>query len=196
MLPKAILLDETALARSADLEFGGMHYSYGPDGKLITESLKDYTRQAVRKEYASLDDFLRRWSSAERKKVIIEELEAHGVILDALADEVAKKQGREFDPFDLVCHVAFDRPALTRKERAEQVRKRDAFTKYGDKAKAVLDALVEKYADSGIDTIEDMKVLTLDPFSRLGTVPELIQSFGGKPAYLSAVRELEAQLYG
>lgn len=169
---------------------------YGPDGKLITESLKDYTRQAVRKEYASLDDFLRRWSSAERKKVIIEELEAHGVILDALADEVAKKQGREFDPFDLVCHVAFDRPALTRKERAEQVRKHDAFTKYGDKAKAVLDALVEKYADSGIDTIEDMKVLTLDPFSRLGTVPELIQSFGGKHAYLSAVRELEAQLYG
>jgi type I restriction enzyme R subunit len=169
---------------------------YGPDGKLITESLKDYTRQAVRKEYASLDDFLRRWASADRKKAVIEELEAHGVILEALAEEVAKKDGREFDPFDLVCHVAFDRPALTRKERAEQVKKRDAFAKYGDKARAVLDALVEKYADSGIETIEDIKILTLDPFTRLGTAGELIQSFGGKPAYLSAIRELEDQLYG
>ncbi|MFD2365477.1 EcoAI/FtnUII family type I restriction enzme subunit R [Pseudoduganella sp. GCM10020061] len=169
---------------------------YGPDGKLITESLKDYTRQAVRKEYASLDDFLRRWTSADRKKAVIEELEAHGVILDALAEEVAKKDGREFDPFDLVCHVAFDRPALTRRERAEQVKKRDAFAKYGDKARAVLEALVEKYADSGIETIEDIKILTLDPFTRLGTAGELIQSFGGKPAYLSAIRELEDQLYG
>jgi type I restriction enzyme R subunit len=169
---------------------------YGPDGKLITESLKDYTRRAVRKEYASLDDFLRRWSGADRKKAVIEELEAHGVILEALAEEVATKHGREFDPFDLVCHVAFDRPALTRRERVEQVRKRDAFAKYGDKARAVLEALVEKYADSGIDTIEDIKILTLDPFSRLGTAPELIQSFGGKPAYLIAIRELEAELYG
>jgi type I restriction enzyme R subunit len=169
---------------------------YGPDGKLITESLKDYTRRAVRKEYASLDDFLRRWTSADRKKAVIEELEAHGVILDALAEEVARKQGREFDPFDLVCHVAFDRPPLTRKERAEQVRKRDAFAKYGDKARAVLEALVEKYADAGIESIEDIKILTLDPFTRLGTPPELIQSFGGKTAYLSAIRELEANLYG
>lgn len=169
---------------------------YGPDGKVITESLKDYTRRAVRKEYASLDDFLRRWSGAERKKAVIEELEAQGVILDALAEEVARKDGRDFDPFDLVCHVAFDRPPLTRKERADQVKKRDAFTKYGEKARAVLEALVEKYADAGIETIEDIKILTLDPFSRLGTAPELIQSFGGKPAYLSAIRELEAQLYG
>ncbi|PYD88293.1 restriction endonuclease [Pseudomonas syringae pv. pisi] len=169
---------------------------YGPDGKLITESLKDYTRRAVRKEYASLDDFLRRWGGAERKKAVIEELEAQGVILEALAEEVARKDGRDFDPFDLVCHVAFDRPPLTRKERADQVRKRDAFAKYGEKARAVLEALVEKYADAGIETIEDIKILTLDPFSRLGTAPELIQSFGGKPAYLSAIRELEAQLYG
>lgn len=169
---------------------------YGPDGKLITESLKDYTRRAVRKEYASLDDFLRRWTSADRKKAVIEELEAQGVILDALAEEVGKKHSREFDPFDLVCHVAFDRPPLTRKERAEQVKKRDTFAKYGDKARIVLEALVDKYADAGIETIEDIKVLTLDPFSRLGTAPELIQSFGGKPAYLSAIRELEAQLYG
>ena len=169
---------------------------YGPDGKLITESLKDYTRRAVRKEYASLDDFLRRWTGADRKKAVIEELESHGVILEALAEEVAKKNGRDFDPFDLVCHVAFDRPPLTRKERAEQVKKRDAFAKYGDKARAVLAALIEKYADAGIESIEDIKILTLDPFTRLGTAPELIQSFGGKPAYLAALQDLERQLYG
>ena len=169
---------------------------YGPDGKLITESLKDYTRRAVRKEYASLDDFLRRWTGADRKKAVIEELESHGVILEALAEEVAKKNGRDFDPFDLVCHVAFDRPPLTRKERAEQVKKRDAFAKYGDKARAVLAALIEKYADAGIESIEDIKILTLDPFTRLGTAPELISSFGGKPAYLAALQDLERQLYG
>ena len=168
---------------------------YGPDGKLITESLKDYTRKAVRKEYASLDDFLRRWSTTEKKKALLEELEAQGVLLEALAEEVGKKEGKEFDPFDLICHVAFDRPPLSRKERAEQVKKQDVFAKYGDQARAVLDALLDKYADSGIETIEDIKILTLDPFSRLGTAPELIKSFGGKPKYLEAVRTLEEALY-
>ncbi len=169
---------------------------YGPDGKLITESLKDYTRKAVRKEFASLDDFLRRWTAADRKKAVIEELEAQGVLLEALAEEVGKKQGKTFDPFDLICHAAFDRPALTRKERAEQVRKRDVFAKYGEQARAVLNALLDKYADAGIESIEDIKILTLDPFTDLGTAPELIKSFGGKPAYLLAVQELEHQLYG
>ena len=169
---------------------------YGPDGKLITESLKDYNRKTIRKEFASLDDFLRRWSGADRKKAVIEELEAKGVIIEALAEEVLKKRGQDLDPFDLVCHVAFDQPPLTRKERADQVKKRDIFTKYGDKARAVLEALVDKYADAGIESIEDIKILTLDPFSGLGTAPELIGSFGGKQAYLAAIRELEAQLYG
>jgi type I restriction enzyme R subunit len=169
---------------------------YGPDGKLITESLKDYTRKAVRKEYASVDDFLRRWTGAERKKAVIDELEAQGVLLEALAEEVGKKQGKAFDPFDLICHVAFDRPPLSRKERAEQVRKRDVFAKYGEQARAVLDALLDKYADTGIESIEDIKILTLDPFSRLGTAPELINAFGGKQHYLKAVQELEHQLYG
>jgi len=169
---------------------------YGPDGKLITESLKDYTRKAVHKEYASLDDFLRRWTGAERKKAVIDELEAQGVLLEALAEEVGKKQGKTFDPFDLICHVAFDCPPLSRKERAEQVRKRDVFARYGEQARAVLDALLDKYADTGIESIEDIRILTLDPFSRLGTAPELIQAFGGRPAYLKAVHELEQQLYG
>ncbi len=168
---------------------------YGPDGKLITESLKDYTRKAVRKEFASLDDFLRRWTDTEKKQALIEELEAQGVLLEALAEEVGKKQGKTFDPFDLICHVAFDRPALTRKERAEQVRKKDVFAKYGEQARAVLNGLLDKYADAGIESIEDIKILTLDPFSKLGTAPELVGAFGGKPKYLQAVQELESLLY-
>ena len=168
---------------------------YGSDGKLITESLKDYTRNAVRKEYASLDAFLRKWSAADKKYAIIEELESLGVLLTALAEEATKNDGRMLDPFDLICHVAFDQPALSRKERADQVKKRNVFTKYGDQARAVLNALLDKYADAGIESIEDIKILTLDPFTRLGTAPELIQAFGGKPAYLIAIHELEQQLY-
>ena len=168
---------------------------YGPDGKLITESLKDYTRKAVRKEFASLDDFLRRWTETEKKQALIEALEAQGVLLEALAEDVGKKQGKVFDPFDLICHVAFDRPALSRKERAEQVRKKDVFAKYGEQARAVLNALLDKYADAGIASIEDIKILTLDPFSKLGTAPELVGAFGGKPKYLQAVLELESLLY-
>ena len=112
-----------------------------------------------------------------------------------LAEEVGKKQGKAFDPFDLICHVAFDRPPLSRKERAEQVSKRDAFAKYSEQARAVLNALLDKYADAGIESIEDIKILTLDPFTRLGTAQELIGAFGGKKAYLDAIRSLECDLY-
>ena len=165
---------------------------YGADGKLITESLKDYTRKAVRKGFTSLDQFLRRWTEADKKQAVIEELEAQGVLFEPLAEEV----GRNYDAFDLICHVAFGQLPLSRRERAEAVKKRDVFTKYGDQARKVLEGLLDKYADEGIVEIEDIKVLILDPFSKLGTAPELIKAFGGKPAYLSAIRELEQQLYG
>lgn len=164
---------------------------YGPDGKLITESLKDYTRKTVRKDYQSLDNFLRRWTKAERKATILRELEEHGVLLDALAEQV----GRDFDAFDLVCHVAFDQPPLTRRERAEQVKKRNYFTKYGEQARKVLEALLDKYADTGIENIEDIKILTLDPFRSMGTASELVSAFGSKKAYLKALHELEINLY-
>jgi len=168
---------------------------YGPDGKLITESLKDYTRRAVRKEYASLDDFLRRWTSADKKQVLLEELSAQGVLLEALAEEVGKKLGKDCDPFDLICHVAFDQPPLSRRERAEQVRKRDVFTQYGDQARKVLEALLDKYADTGIESIESMNVLQLDPISKLGTPIELVNAFGGKDKYMRALHKLESLLY-
>lgn len=164
---------------------------YGPEGKLITESIKDYTRQTVRKDYSSLDDFLRRWDKTERKAAILRELEEHGVLLEPLAEEV----GKHFDAFDLICHVAFDQPPLTRRERADNVKKRNYFAKYGDQARKVLETLLEKYADTGIENIEDIKILTLDPFKNMGTASELVSAFGGKQGYTTALHELEKHLY-
>ena len=161
------------------------------DGKLITESLKDYSRKTVRKNYTSLDAFLGAWHAADRKQVILEELATQGVFLDDLAEQV----GIDYDAFDLVCHVAFDQPPLTRKQRAEKVKKRDVFTKYGDKARAVLEALLQKYADAGISSVESMEILKVDPFRGIGTLHEILSIFGGKPAYLAAVQELEKELY-
>ena len=160
-------------------------------GKLITDSLKDYSRKAVRKSYASLDAFLTVWNGAERKQAILEELAKQGVFLDELAEQV----GRDYDAFDLVCHVAFDAPPLTRKERAEKVKKRNVFSRYSDTARAVLDALLQKYADIGITSVESLDILKVDPLSQFGTPVEIVNLFGGKPVYLSAVRELENALY-
>lgn len=164
---------------------------YGKDGKLITESLNDYTRKAVQKNFTSFRDFLNRWTSADKKQAIIEELENEGVLLEALADEV----GKDFDPFDLVCHVAFGQKPLTRRERAENVKKRNYFAKYEEKARAVLEALLDKYADEGLNNIEDPNILKVQPFDRYGTPLEIIQAFGGKDKYFNAVRDLEEKLY-
>ncbi|MCX9011628.1 MAG: DEAD/DEAH box helicase family protein [Candidatus Methanoperedens sp.] len=164
---------------------------YDKEGKLITESLKDYTRTTVRKEFASLDSFLNRWSKAQKKNLIIQELEGQGLLLHALEEEV----GRDFDPFDLICHVVYDQPPLSRKERAEAVRKRNYFARYGDKARAVLNALLDKYADEGVENIESMEVLKIQPLDRFGTPLEIINIFGGKDKYLAALRGLETQIY-
>ena len=164
---------------------------YDKDGKLITESLKDFTRKAVKEEFATMETFLRRWHGAERKQVILDELLERGVVLSALEESV----GRNIDPFDLICHVAFDQPALTRKERVDNVKKRDVFTQYGEQARQVLDILLDKYADQGIDAIETIEVLKLDPFSDLGTPIELVKKFGGRDKYLEAIQDLENALY-
>ena len=164
---------------------------YGPDGKLITESLKDFTRKRITKEFSSLDDFLQKWTTSEQKAAIIEELEDRGVLLDALAEEV----GRDYGPFDLICHVAFGQPPLTRTERANNVRKRNYFGKYSDTARAVLEALLDKYSDEGIENIEDINVLRVKPLDSLGTPVELIKAFGTHGDYLEAVRELKEELY-
>jgi type I restriction enzyme R subunit len=154
---------------------------YGPEGKLITESLKDYTRQTVRKDYSSLDDFLRRWDKTERKAAILRELEEHGVLLDPLAEEV----GKHFDAFDLICHVVFDQPPLTRRERADNVKKRNYFSKYGEQARRYSKPAREIRRHRHRN-IEDIKILTLDPFKNMGTASELVSAFGGKQGYTTA----------
>ncbi len=161
------------------------------NGKLITESLKDFSRKAIRKSYASLNDFLQVWNEAERKAVILQELADQGVFLAELAEQV----GYDFDAFDLICHVAFDQPPLTRRERAEKVKKRNVFGKYAGKARQVLDALLQKYADAGIISVESMDILKVNPLSSLGTPVEIVKLFGGKAGYLAAIQELEHALY-
>lgn len=163
-----------------------------PQGKLITVDLRDYTRSVVRQRYDSLDEFLTRWKAAEQKTAIIEELRSLGVPFEELEESV-KRTG--LDPFDLICYIAYGRPPLTRKERADQVKKRDCFTKYGDTARNVIALLLDKYAEFGIDNIENMEVLTINPFVEIGSLKEIVALFGGRDEYLEAVHEIERQLY-
>lgn len=165
---------------------------YGPGGNLITESYREFTRKQVHQEFSSLDDFIRSWNSAGKKQEIIDLLEEHGIVLENLAQEV----GKEYSDFDLICHIAYDQPPLTRQERANNVRKRNYFTKYGEQARAILTALLDKYADKGVSTIENPKVLKLMPFSDMGTPMEIINRvFGGKSNYDKAIQELEQELF-
>lgn len=160
-------------------------------GRPITTSLKDHTKEIIRENYTSLDDFLNKWNSTDRKEAIIAELQESGVMVEALYEAVDKK----IDLFDLICHVAFDQPPLTRKERANNVKKRNYFTKYGDQAKKVLEALLDKYSDEGITNIESIEVLRVTPFDTFGSPIEIIKEFGTKENYLQAVKELENELY-
>jgi type I restriction enzyme R subunit len=160
-------------------------------GKPITTSLKDHTKEIIKENYTSLDDFLNRWNSTDRKEAIIAELQDQGIMVEALYDAV----GKQVDLFDLICHVAYDQPPLTRKERANNVKKRNYFTKYGEQAKQVLEALLDKYADEGITNIESIEVLRVNPFDAFGSPVEIISNFGSKEQYLQAVKELEFELY-
>lgn len=161
------------------------------DGKLITESLKDYTRRNIRENFESLDKFLSEWKEADRKKAILNELEEQDILLEELRKEVPK----ELDVFDLICHVAWDKPPLTRKERTSRIKKRDYFNRYGEQARKILEKLLDKYADYGIESIEDINVLRIKPFDEFGTPMEIIELFGGRENYLEAVKELEDEIY-
>ncbi|MEF3301910.1 EcoAI/FtnUII family type I restriction enzme subunit R [Paenibacillus sp. GYB003] len=166
-------------------------YYYDKDGKLITESLIDYTKKNVKNEFKSLNDFLQKWNAADKKEAVIKELEAQGILIDELQDEV----GKDLDPFDLICHVAFDQPPLTRRERAEQVKKRNYFAKYSDQARVVLEALLEKYADTGIENLESIEVLKIPEFQSFGSPIEIVKRFGGKQGYMTAIKELGKVIY-
>ena len=162
------------------------------NGKLVTESLRDYSRKTIRQHYASLDEFLRRWNAAERKEAVIEELAEEGLLLDPLLEEV----GKDLDPFDLICHIAFDQPPLTRRDRANNVRQRDVFSQYGPQARAVLEALLAKYQDEGIVTgLDNTKILEIPPFNTMGTPIQLIRQFGSRAGFEQAVHELQAAIY-
>ena len=162
------------------------------NGKLITESLVDYTKRNVKDQYASIDEFLTAWNDADRKQVIVDELEKRGVFFDDLSDEI----GKDLDPFDMILHIVFDQPPLTRKERAENVRKRNYFTKYGEKAAEILDVLLTKYADSGLDDLENIDVLKVDPIKQYGTQVYIVNTiFGGINKFKEAIKELEAAIY-
>lgn len=165
---------------------------YDSDGKLVTESFKDYTRKTMVKQFASLNDFIKRWNESERKQAIIDELAEAGILWEVLEDEV----GKDMDPFDMICHVVYGQPVLTRKERADNVKKRNYFTKYGDTAQQVLNNLLDKYADGGVAEVENITVLKVAPFNEIGSMKEIINNgFGGKLQYLEAVNELEAAIY-
>lgn len=161
------------------------------DGKLVTESLRDYSKRAVTNHFASLDVFLQRWSKADRKQAVIEELEEEGLRLEPLAEEV----GVDLDAFDLICYVAYGRSPLTRKQRAESVRKRNVFDKYGSQARAVLDALLQKYQDDGVVDLGDPRLLQISPIDKIGTPFELIRRFGSRAEFVKAVHELQSALY-
>lgn len=161
------------------------------NGQLITTIVKEYCKTGIVQSYRSLDHFLQTWNNADKKKAIIEELEAQGIIFEELKEEIKS----DLDVFDLICHIAWDAPALTRKERVENVRKRNYWAKYGENARRVLNALLDKYAETGIENIEEMQVLTIEPLKNLGTPAEIVKIFGGKEKYLAALKELENEIY-
>jgi len=165
---------------------------YDVGGKLITESLTDYTKKNILQEYATLDDFLRSWRSEERKQAIIDELKEHGVLLEALREQTGQT---DLDDFDLICHIAYDQKPLTKAERANNVKKRGYLYKYSDLAQQVLQALLERYMNDGIRDIADTQILEQKDFQRFGSPMKIAKLFGGKAAYLQAVKELQDELY-
>ncbi len=165
---------------------------YDTDGKLVTESFQDYTRKTFTKQFASLDEFTKRWNDTERKQTIIDELANAGIIWEALQEEI----GSDMDPFDLICHVVYDQPPLTRRERANEVKKRNYFTKYSETAQKVLNALLDKYADAGVEEIESLNVLKVKPLDQLGSPMEIVrEGFGSKQDYQQAISDLENEIY-
>lgn len=164
---------------------------YGKDGKLITESLKDYTRENIKNQFASLDDFLLRWNSTEKKDELFRELAEHGILLEALREEV----GKDLDAFDLICHIAYDQPVLTRQERANNVRKRNYFGKYSEIAQKVLNSLLDKYEQEGIVSVEQGSILKVKPLNQMGSPVELVRAFGKRKDFEQAIKELENEIY-
>jgi type I restriction enzyme R subunit len=161
------------------------------NGKLITESLKDFSKKALGKHFSSLDQFIKKWNSADRKKAIVEELETEGLLLEAIANDL----GKDIDPFDLILYLAFDVPTKTRKQRADSVRNSNIFEKYGPNARKVIEALLLKYQDDGETDVLNFRVLTLPPINRLGTPLEIVNWFGSQSEYQNAMKQMQNTIY-
>ena len=180
--------------KEAEVEIINEQVQYlGPDGKLITESLNDFTKKNVKERFRSLNDFIQQWNIVDQKRTLIEELEREGLLIDALREEIP--QGKDYDAFDLILHIAYGQKPLTRKERARKVQKDAYFSKYGDKARKVIDALLEKYGDEGIENLENPEVLRVNPLNKLGRPLEIMKLFGGKEGYRKMIEEIESRLY-
>ena len=165
----------------------------GADGKLVNESITSFTRRNIRKKFANIDTFISRWSATARKKAILDELKEYDVLIDAVRE--ANPHLEDVDIFDIICHVAFDCKPMTRRERANNVKKRDYLSKYSGQAREVLESLLEKYATNGVLQLEDPTILSLDPFSKIGNAVKIMRLFGGKSGYDKAIKELENELY-
>lgn len=167
------------------------HHVIDESGNIVVEQLVSFTKSEMKNKYATLQDFLAKWSSAERKQAVVEELRKQGILLD----ELQKAVNKDLDPFDMILHVAYDQPPLTRRERAERVRKRNYFTKYGAQAAAVLEALLDKYAETGLSELENTEVLSVEPLKQFGTPVQIVRLFGGASQYKQAVRDLIKAIY-
>lgn len=184
--PKFVLSSESVAVAQKQIQYLDEH------GKLVTESFTDYTRRKVKTVYATLKDFLTAWNSTERKKVIIDEMTKQGISFN----ELCKVVGKDLSPFDLILHIVFDQPPLTRRERAEKVRKRNYFSKYNSQVSEILNDLLDKYAETGFEDFENLDTLKIDPIKQHRTQLYIINKiFGSKEKYLTAVRELEKAIY-
>lgn len=163
----------------------------GLDGKLITENLINYSKRNILKKYQTLSVFLNEWNKTKQKEIIIKELESKGVFFE----NIKNIMGNNFDPFDLICHIAFDKKPLTRLERINNIKKRDYFTKYEKKARLVIEAILEKYSDGGILNYEDLSIINLDPINKVGTPVEIAEFFGGKESLFKVMNEISDQIY-
>ncbi len=166
---------------------------HDPQGKLITESLTDYTKKNIKKEFRTLNEFIQKWNIVDQKKAIIDELENQGLLLDPLREEIPN--GKEYDPFDLIIHIAYGQKPLTRSQRALKVQKDAYFNKYGEKARKVIEVLLEKYKDEGIEEMENSEILKVSPINKLGRPLEIMKLFGGVIGYKKMIKELENRLY-
>ena len=165
---------------------------YGTGGQLIVESLTDYSKKNILGEYATLDAFLQTWNSTEKKQAIIDTLQERGVLLESLREISGQK---DIDDFDLICHLAYDRPPLTKAERVNNVKKRGYLYQYSELAQEVLSALLDKYMNEGIRDIESLDILSNDPFRRFGSPMKIAKLFGGRDGYLRVIRELQKEIY-